>query len=445
MKKTELPKDLNVVITGDQSVQTRTSFNDLINTIVIGFVLVLLVLMFFMGVSNAFFVALSVPLSVFVAFMFLPAADYIVGTHVTLNFIVLFALLFGLGIIVDDAIVVIENTHRIYDNGKIPIIRSAKEAAGEIFVPVLAGTATTLAPFFPLLFWKGLIGKFMIYLPTILILTLAASLIVAFIFNPVFAVTFMRPEGKEYEKPKSAVFKNKWFIVFIAAGILLHLGSYHGIANFSLLLAVLMVFNAYVLNGLIHAFQKKVLPALMSRYEKLLRWVLKGKRPVWAFVSLFGLFFFAIIALMLRGNKQTFFPSGDPNFVYVYLKLPVGTDVKYTDSITHILENRVYKVLEKEKPGTEGSIVESIISNVAVSANNPRDNNRSVQSHLGRIQVSFVDFDKRHGKRTGLYKEAIRKAVQGIHGASVEVAQEDGCPPTDPPVNIEVVGDNFEN
>src|SRR5436189_2954561 len=246
--------------------------------------------MFFMGVTNAFFVALSVPLSVFVAFMFLPIADGIIGTTVTLNFIVLFALLFGLGIIVDDAIVVIENTHRIYNNGKIPIVRSAKEAAGEVFIPVLAGTATTLAPFFPLLFWKGLIGKFMIYLPTILILTLASSLIVAFFFNPVFAVTFMRPEGKEHEKPKSAVFKNKWFIVFIIAGLLMHLGGMHGLANFSLILSVLMVFNAYVLNGAIHSFQKKVLPALMNRYEKLLRWILQRKRPVWAFVSLFGLF-----------------------------------------------------------------------------------------------------------------------------------------------------------
>src|SRR5215831_4283022 len=157
MKATEFPKDLNVVITGDLSTNTRTSFNDLVNSIVIGFVLVLIILMFFMGVTNAFFVALSVPLSVFVAFMFLPVGDFLVGTPITLNFIVLFALLFGLGIIVDDAIVVIENTHRIYNNGKVPIVRSAKEAAGEIFIPVLAGTATTLAPFFPLLFWKGLI------------------------------------------------------------------------------------------------------------------------------------------------------------------------------------------------------------------------------------------------------------------------------------------------
>ncbi|HPG11066.1 MAG TPA: efflux RND transporter permease subunit, partial [Chitinophagaceae bacterium] len=386
-----------------------------------------------------------VPLSVFVAFLFLPVANAIIGTSVTLNFIVLFALLFGLGIIVDDAIVVIENTHRIYNNGKVPIVRSAKEAAGEIFVPVLAGTATTLAPFFPLLFWKGLIGKFMIYLPTILILTLTASLIVAFFFNPVFAVSFMKPEGREFEKPKNAVFRNKWFITFIIAGVLLHLPGLHGVANFLLLMAILMVFNAYILNDLIHAFQQKRLPRLMRRYEKLLRWILVGKRPVWAFVSLFGVFAFSAAALMLRGNKRTFFPSGDPNFVYVYLKMPVGTDVQYTDSVLRVLEKRVDKILEKEKPGTPGGIVESVISNVAVSANNPRDNNRSTQPHLGRIQVSFVEYEKRHGKRTRPYMEEIRTAMQGIPGASVEVAQEDNGPPTDPPVNIEVIGDDFEN
>ncbi len=443
--KDELPKDLKVVITGDQSKQTRTSFDELINTIIIGFILVLIILMFFMGVTNAFFVALSVPLSVFVAFLFLPLADSIIGTSVTLNFIVLFALLFGLGIIVDDAIVVIENTHRIYNNGKLPIIRSAKEAAGEVFIPVMAGTATTLAPFFPLLFWKGLIGKFMIYLPTILILTLAASLIVAFIFNPVFAVSFMKPEGKEFEKPKSAIFKNKWFIVFAVAGILLNLSGMHVLANFLLLMAVLMVFNSYVLNDLIHSFQKIVLPKLMNLYEKLLRWVLKGKRPVYTFISLFGLFILAAALLVLRKNKSTFFPSGDPHFVYVYLKLPVGTDVKYTDSITRVLEKRVENVLEKEMPGIKEGIVESIITNVAVSANNPRDNNRSVQSNLGRIQVSFVEYDKRNGKKTGPYMDQIREVVKGIPGTSIEVAQEDAGPPTDPPVNIEVVGDNFES
>lgn len=445
MKKSkELPDNLDVVITGDQSKQTAIAFEDLVNTIVIGFVLVLIILMFFMGVTNAFFVALSVPLSVFVAFLFLPVADFIVGTSVTLNFIVLFALLFGLGIIVDDAIVVIENTHRIFNNGKVPIIRSAKEAAGEVFIPVLAGTATTLAPFFPLLFWKGIIGKFMIYLPTMLILTLAASLVVAFIFNPVFAVSFMKPEGKEFEKPKNAVFRSKWFIVFAAAGVLLHLPGFHGTANFLLLMALLMVFNAYVLNDVIHKFQNRVLPWLMNHYESLLRWVLKGWRPVWMLVALFVLFPVSLILLMARGNSATFFPSGDPNFIYVYLKMPVGTKVQVTDSVLQVLEKKVYKVLGDEKPGAPGSIVESMIANVAVSANNPRDNNRSVQPNLGRIQISFVEYAKRHGKATKPLLEAIRAEMNGIPGASIEVNKEDSGPSTEPPVNIEITGDRFE-
>ena len=443
-EKEQLPPNLNVMITGDTSKATETSFNELVNTIIIGFILVLVILMFFMGVTNAFFVALSVPLSVFVAFLFLPVADFIVGTSVTLNFIVLFGLLFGLGIIVDDAIVVIENTHRIYNNGKIPIIRSAKEAAGEVFIPVMAGTVTTLAPFFPLLFWKGIIGKFMIYLPVILILTLTASLIVAFIFNPVFAVSFMRPEGKEHEEPKKAIFKKPWFWTFLAFGILSHLAAWHGVGNFLFFMLLLAVLNRFVFRDIIHLFQNKLLPALMARYEKLLRWALKGWRPTWLLVGLFVLFPVSFILLLLRGNDTTFFPSGDPHFIYVYLKMPIGTRVETTDSITAILEKRVLKVLASEQPGTPGSIVESVITNVANSANNPRDNNRSIQPNLGRIQVSFVEYEKRHGKKTKPFLEDIRNQMKGIPGASIEVGQEDAGPPTDPPVNIEVEGENYE-
>ncbi len=443
MKKTELPRDLDVVITGDQSVQTRTSFKDLINTIIIGFVLVLLVLMFFMGVNNAFFVALSVPLSVFVAFMFLPIADWVVGTHVTLNFIVLFALLFGLGIIVDDAIVVIENTHRIFGNGKMPIERAAKMAAGEIFVPVLSGTVTTLAPFFPLLFWPGIIGKFMIYLPTVLILTLTASLIVAFLINPVFAVSFMKPEYYPGKEPKSAIFRKRYFWLFVILGLLLHLAQQHGFANFALLMAVLMIFNRYVLRDVIHRFQERVLPGLMNRYEQSLRWALKGKRPGWLVASVFGLFIISVAALavnVVTGRIKTdFFPQGDPNIIYVYLKMPVGTKTETTDSITNVLENKVYKVM-----GTNNPIVESIISNVAVGATDPFRGERGTQPNLGRIQISFVEYEKRHGESTAPYLDSLRKEIKEIPGADVSIGQQQNGPASGAPVNIEVAGDEFD-
>ncbi len=437
------PKDLTIQITGDQAVPTKTSFDELINTIIIGFILVLIILMFFMGITNAFFVALSVPLSVFVAFLFLPIADSIVGTSVTLNFIVLFALLFGLGIIVDDAIVVIENTHRIYNNGKVKIEKAAKEAAGEVFIPVLAGTLTTLAPFFPLLLWKGLIGKFMIYLPTMLILTLAASLIVAFIINPVFAVSFMKPEGKEHEEPKMAIFKKPWFYTLIGLGLLMHLAKVPALANFLLVLAALALFSNFILKDLIHAFQHKLLPKLMNAYESLLRWALVGRRPIGLFVSLFLLFIFSIIMVVIRKPNVVFFPQGDPNNVFVFLKLPVGTNVKYTDSINNLLENTVANVLKDEMPGKPNGVVESVISNVALGAGNPRDATRSIQSNLGRIQISFVPFEQRHGKATLPLMENIRKALKDVPGATISVEAEAGGPPTDPPVNIEFVGDDY--
>lgn len=467
MKASQFPKDLSVVITGDQSLKTRTSFNDLVNSIVIGFILVLIILMFFMGVTNAFFVALSVPLSMFVAFMFLPAADLIVGTHVTLNFIVLFALLFGLGIIVDDAIVVIENTHRIFTEGKglISSEKSAMMAAGEVWYPVLAGTLTTLAPFFPLLFWPGIIGKFMIYLPTMLIFTLTASLIVAFIMNPVFAVDFMNHEehGKE---PKSAIFKKPIFWAIIGFGIFFNVigmvknadvtaivtgddvinpgSTYHFFGNLLLFFALLIILNRYVLDGAIHGFQNKALPWIMSHYENLLRWALKGWRPVHLLLSTIVLLFLTFIFFGMRNVPVVFFPQGDPNFIYVYLKLPVGTSVEYTDSVTHTLETKVNNVLGITKDKSN-ALVESVITNVAVGASDPTSGDRSTRSELGRIQISFVEYEQRHGKSTKPYLDSIRGALKGIPGAEISVDQEKGGPPTDPPINIEVASEEFDN
>jgi multidrug efflux pump len=444
----QFPKDLKMVITGDLSKNTRTSFNDLVNSIVIGFVLVLLILMFFMGVTNAFFVALSVPLSMFVAFMFLPAADLIVGGPVTLNFIVLFALLFGLGIIVDDAIVVIENAHRIFVQGKGQLTStiSAKMAAGEVFIPVLAGTLTTLAPFFPLLFWPGIIGKFMIYLPAMLIFTLTASLIVAFIMNPVFAVDFMNhPEG-EGKSRKSDVFKKPLFWIFLAFGILLDLKSASFFGNLLILFAILMIVNKYIFEGLIHRFQNSTLPWIMSHYENLLRWALKGWRPAWLLFGTFLLLIFSLIFIGIRNVPVVFFPKGDPNYIFVYLKLPVGTDVDYTDSVTRDLEGRVYKVLNIDpEKGKLNPLVESVISNVAIGANDPNSGDRSTHPELGRVQVSFVEYEKRNGRSTAPYLDSIRSSMRGIPGATISVDQEQNGPPTDPPVNIEIASDNFDN
>ncbi|MFM7618454.1 MAG: efflux RND transporter permease subunit [Bacteroidota bacterium] len=315
LKKEQFPEDLSVVVTGDQSRTTRITLHDLINTIIIGFILVTLILMFFMGATNAIFVGLSVPLSMFIAFLVLPGIDF------TMNMIVLFAFLLGLGIVVDDAIVVIENTHRIYDNGKVPIKIAAKKAAGEIFLPVLSGTATTLAPFVPLAFWGGVIGKFMMYLPITLIITLTASLVVAYIINPVFAVDFMKP----HEHKKAINFKKLGItsVIMVVIAAVGYASGNVGFGNFAIFMLLVYLVYRFILKRAIEKFQHSIWPRFQNFYARFLTLVLKRPRTI--FVGMLVLLVVSIGVTMVRSPKVVFFPKAEPNFVYVYASLPVGT------------------------------------------------------------------------------------------------------------------------
>ena len=424
------PKDVIVTLTGDQSEQTRMTLHDLINTIIIGFVLVLLVLMFFMGTTNAFFVAMSVPLSMFLAFIFMPTIGF------TLNMIVLFSFLLALGIVVDDAIVVIENTHRIFANGKRNIFQAAKMAAGEVFLPVFSGTLTTLAPFIPLLFWKGVIGKFMFFLPVTLIVTLTASLLVAYIINPVFAVSFMKPHKEENKEIRSAKNFKKSMILFIIA-ILVGYYIDFGTGNFGVLMLLVFLLNRFWLKNVIKNFQQKTWPNFQMKYRIFLVWCLH--RPWTMMGSVIALFIISIGMLMVRNGGVSFFPTADPNFIYVYTNLPVGTDQSYTDSITRIVEDRVYTAI-----GWPNKIVKSVISNVTVGVTDPQDEDQGSYPNKSKVSVAFVQYGNRNGESSTTYLNKIREAVKGIPGAEITVAQEQGGPPVGKPVNIEITGDKYE-
>lgn len=438
MKANSLPKDLSVVLTGDQSRSTRITLHDLINTIIIGFILVTLILMFFMGATNAIFVGLSVPLSIAIAFSLgFPMTEFLSDRNITLNMIVLFAMLLALGIVVDDAIVVIENTHRIYENGKVPIVRAAKQAAGEVFLPVLSGTATTLAPFVPLMFWPGVIGKFMWFLPMTLIVTLTASLLVAYIMNPVFAVDFMKPESHGVKKKKITRGFKITSIVMLALAFLFYISGSFGGGNFIVFCYLIYVLYVFVLEALIHGFQLRVWPAFQRRYARFLEWALKRPRTV--FWSTIVLLVITLVVTFARSPKVVFFPKSEPNFVYVYATLPVGTSAAATDSVAMIIEEKVYGIIGEQNP-----LVESVITNVAVGANEAQDD-RATYSHKAKVGVAFVEFAKRNGESTSTYLEKIRAAVQGIPGVEIAVDQEQNGPPTSKPINIEISGEKFED
>nr|MDO8112572.1 efflux RND transporter permease subunit [Candidatus Sigynarchaeota archaeon] len=391
-----------------------------------------------MGLTNAIFVALSVPLSMALAYIVMPVIGF------TMNMLVMFSFLFALGIVVDDAIVVIENTHRIFLQYDHDIVTSAKLAAGEVFKPILSGTLTTLAPFFPLAFWPGITGKFMSFIPVTLIITLFASLIVAYIFNPVFAVSFMKrtdDESPALPRKKSLTVGG---IIAGAAGIFYIFGV-TGLANFIMLVAILYVIHTFFGARVLQQFQHKFIPALMDKYENVLRFVLRRKRPYYLLWSLVGLFFVTIFITMAAKPKVVFFPDNKPNTVQAYIKLPVGTDVTVTNSIAEELEHRINTVLGIDSSrNINNPLVESVVTNVALGASESMFDGGTKTANMAKITVNFVEFSKRNGVRTEPFVDSIRQSVKGIPGAEITVDKNRMGPPTGKPVNIEISGDDIE-
>ncbi|RZK46996.1 MAG: efflux RND transporter permease subunit, partial [Pedobacter sp.] len=358
----------------------------------------------------------------------------------TLNMIVLFSFLLALGIVVDDAIVVIENTHRIYDNGKVPIKSAAKMAASEVFLPVLTGTLTTLIPFIPLAFWNSVIGEFMFFLPITLIITLVASLLVAYIINPVFAVDFMK--SNDHENPQG---RRRWtkrdkvtMIVFLSIVAICYVARAWGMGNFLIFLYGFVLLEKYVFSMWIFKFQTKAWPAFQNWYTRWLKIALA--HPGKVIMITFGLLIGAIVLLFVRGKAPVFFPEQQPNFTYVYLNMPVGTDQAYTNEILKDVEKRVNKVV-----GENNKDVSSIISNVTKGVTDPQDEDQGDYPNRGKVTIAFVEFGKRTGEATSNYLNKVRDAVKGIAGAEITVAQEQGGPPTAKPISIEITGDNLDS
>ena len=430
-KVSQFPQGMAVTVTGDTSENTRIQLHDLINTVIIGFVLVVFVLMFFMGFRNAFFVGLAVPLSCLLAFLFMP------GLGLTMNVMVLFSLLLALGIIVDDAIVVIENTHRIFhQNHNMSVAQAAKFAAGEVFLPVLAGTLTTLAPFFPLLFWPGIVGKFMKNLPITLIITLGASLFVAFIINPVFAASFMSKDDKAKSNLRDSW---PWFAVFLVIIVISYLAKSFGIGNFFIFAVIVMLLYHFVFDRAIHLWQENVWPRFMDFYRSILKVFIKGPGPL--LVPLVAVVLLIVSSFILAATHPVveFFPNGEPNFVYIYNKLPMGTDAEVTDSITQMIEKRVYKVIGEHNPD-----VTSVISNVGLGAGDPQNPDKVATPYKSKVTVAFKKYADRKDPHTTKWLNKIREEFKnGVSGAQLSVEKERNGPPVGKPVNIEISGEDF--
>ncbi len=430
-KANRFPENLEISITNDQSKQTRIQVSDLENSIIFGIILVVLVLMFFMGFRNALFVGSAIPLSMFISFLVLDSFG------ITLNLMVLFSLILALGMLVDNGIVVVENIYRLMQEGK-PASQAAKEGVGEVAWPIITSTLTTLAAFLPLAFWDDLVGEFMKYLPITLIIVLSASLFVALVINPVMTAMYMKIEDMTQNKPKKGSLRMAGFLGLLA--LVCYLVGWNTIGSIAIVSAVLTLVYVFFLRKAVGWFQSVFLVRMENGYESLLTFSLKGRNPIKILVGTFLLFIFSIVLLGVSSPKVLFFPDNQPQLVNVFVEFPIGTSIEATNAFVDKMEDEMMAKLEPY-----GGIMESVITQVGEGTGDPTQG-PSLQStpHKAKITIGFVDYIDRQGIDTNEAMEVIRDLAKVYPGVLITVDKQQNGPPVGNPVNIEFVGEDYE-
>ncbi|MDP4719410.1 MAG: efflux RND transporter permease subunit, partial [Flavobacteriaceae bacterium] len=390
------PKDLEVVITNDSSSRTLNQVDDLVNNIIFGILLVVTVLMFFLGFRNALFVGFAIPMSMFMSFVVLSLLGY------TLNTMILFGLIMGLGMLVDNGIVVVENVYRLMSEG-VPRVQAAKQGISEIAFPIIISTATTVAAFVPLGLWPGIFGQFMIYFPITLSVVLGSSLFVAIFMNSMLVSKFMEVGDKELSR------KQLIRISLILGGfglfILVFGGAMRGLGTLMILTAALFWAYKYGIKRWANKFQAGSLVRFENWYERQLKRALTGKNVYWYFGStvllLLSAFMFFGMSVGAGRTNIEFFPNNTPNQIIVYIEYPQGTDIEKTNTITKDIEKRVAEVLNAPEQLDNGYnfLVEASVSQVGEGAGNPQtDGGSSAEMpHRGKITASMREFKYRRG------------------------------------------------
>lgn len=434
--KEVFPKDVKVSIFNDLSTQTRLMVSNLENSIISGVILVVLVLLFFLGLRNAMFVGLAIPLSMLMGIMIMNIMGF------TMNMVVLFSLILALGMLVDNAIVVVENIYNYMQEGYSGI-EAAKHGTGEVALPIIASTLTTLAAFVPLAFWPGLMGSFMGYLPKTLIIVLSSSLFVALVINPVLTSVFMKVDvavsdtDVRKRKVRNILLGSLIMLVIAALG---HFSQTFWVRNIFAIATVITLINFFLLRPMSFSFQNIVLPKLEEGYNWFIGKVLHKYVPIFIFAGTFALLIFAMGLLGNNMPKVELFPEADPLYVNAFIELPMGKDIEVTNEILTELEEKVSKAMVKYEP-----IIEASLLQIGENTSDPNAGpSFGTSPHKARITVSFIPSQDRGELSTVDAMNDIRKAVQGVPGIQIVVDREQSGPPQGKPIDIQLKGDNVD-
>ena len=437
-----LPKDLVITISNDQSSMTLNQVSELVNSIIFGILLVVTVLMFFLGFRNALFVGFAIPMSMFMSFMILSALGY------TMNTMVLFGLVMGLGMLVDNGIVVVENVFRLMEKEGMSRIQAAKAGIGEIAFPIIVSTATTIAAFVPLGAWPGLMGEFMIYFPITLSVVLGSSLVVAIFFNSMLVSQFMEIKERQISS------RSLWKLTFIMGGlgIILLLGNPNVRIFGNLMVLTPIIFWMYKLfiKNWAQSFRNTFLVSLENKYRKFLGFALSGFKPILFLGGTFFLLFSSFALMGIFPPSVEFFPENQPKQILVFIEYPEGTAIRKTNTTTSRIEQEIFKVIERPEynDGEFNLLVESGVAQVGEGAGNPFIDNGNTNElpHKGKITLTMREFKLRGGVSSESLRKDIQKQLDGkFPGVAISVEKDANGPPAGYPITIEITGENYLN
>ncbi len=367
------PEGTRYVITGDQSVTVRDMVGELQNNILSGLVLVVAVLFLFLGFTNSLFVGAAIPFSMLISFIIIQAMG------LTLNMVVLFSLILALGMLVDNAVVIVENIFRHRSEG-MGGMEAASYGTHEVAAPVIASCLTTVSAFLPLAFWPGIMGEFMKYLPITVIVSLMASLVVALVFNPTLCGKFMRvPKPKpEGQKPR---------------------------------------------------FGDRLMNFGLDSYEPTLRWALRHRAVTLTFS--FVVFAIVVVVFGMFNAGVEYFPDVEPTYASVKIEAPSGTRIEVSDGFARTVEESI-----------EGmSDLTAYVTQVGAGSDDMGFATEA-PPHLSLISLEFLKLEERT-KSSRKQLDDLRTALSGFTGAEIIVAKQEEGPSSAKPINIEISGKNF--
>ncbi len=426
----DIPAEMNVTITNDQSEMIRMQLSNLENSMIMGVIFVILVLFYFLGTRNALFVGLAIPMSMFLSFILLDALGFKV------NLIVLFSLILALGLLVDNAIVTVENIYRFVDRGFTPF-QAAKRAVGEIAYPIITSTSTTLAAFLPLAFWGGVTGEFMKNLPITLIIVLTSSLFVALVIIPVFSATFIKMGADRKDNMPNVKRGIIAALILMGIGGLFYIPGWNAVGSLAIIFGMIGLLNALFFHKAEDWFQNVFLDWLDNIYSRLLRFALRKWNPVFFFVGTFLLLIFAIGFFQARDVNVNFFPENEPSYINVIAELPIGTDISATNDFMKELEADVQEIIEPYQ-----DIVKSVLTTVGVGNDQFEAGNKPNEA---LTTISFVDYEDRNGINTSdIQRELADKLLNQYPGVILSLEKDRMGPPAGDPISIEISGNEFE-